>query len=210
MTPWPPRASDSHQSRLSPPASPLNRFAVLDAAGLPTSSGAYRRVTPSGAGLAPARRPLRGRLEGYSLSCHVDGRSRHELRPPATGHRPARLQPRRPGPGRHHRCAVGLRAGLHRLPDDCLSEPQVAELVKCIRRCLDCADSCTATLRVLSRQTEYDANLTRPQLQACVAACTSCGDECGRHAGMHAHCRVCAEACRRCQQACTQLLTAMT
>jgi hypothetical protein len=28
--------------------------------------------------------------------------------------------------------------------DDCLSEPQVAKLVKCIRLCLDCADSCTA------------------------------------------------------------------
>jgi hypothetical protein len=94
--------------------------------------------------------------------------------------------------------------------DDCLREPQVAELVKCIRRCLDCADSCTATLRVTSRQTEDDANLTRPQLQACVAACSSCGGECQHHAGMHAHCRVCAEACRRCQQACTQLLTAMT
>ena len=86
----------------------------------------------------------------------------------------------------------------------------MAELVKCIRLCLDCADVCTATLRVLSRQTDYDADLTRSQPQACVAACNSCGDECGRHAGMHAHCRVCAEACRRCQQACTQLLTAMT
>jgi hypothetical protein len=93
--------------------------------------------------------------------------------------------------------------------DDCLSEPQEAELVKCIRLCLDCADICTATLWVVSRQTEYDANLTRPQLQACVAACTSCRGECQRHAGTPAHCRVCAEACRRCQQACTQLLTAM-
>jgi hypothetical protein len=93
--------------------------------------------------------------------------------------------------------------------DDCLSEQQVAELVKCIRLNLDCADVCSATLRVLSRQTEYDANLTRPQLQACVAACTSCGDECQRHAQMHDHCRVCAEACRRCEQACTQLLDAM-
>jgi hypothetical protein len=93
--------------------------------------------------------------------------------------------------------------------DDDLSE-QVAELVKCIRLCLDGADVCTATLRVVSRQPEDDANLTRPQLQACVAACNSCGDECQRHAQMHAHCRVCAEACRRCEQACTQLLTAMT
>jgi hypothetical protein len=94
--------------------------------------------------------------------------------------------------------------------DDCLSEPQVAELVKCIRTCLDCADVCTATLRVLSRQTDYDANLTRPQLQACVAACRSCGDECQRHGQMHEHCRVCAEACRRCEQACNQLLAAIS
>jgi uncharacterized protein DUF326 len=93
--------------------------------------------------------------------------------------------------------------------DDCLSEQQVAELAKCIRLNLDCADICTTTLRVASRQTDYDANLTRPQLQACVAACTSCGDECQRHAQMHEHCRVCAEACRRCEQACSQLLAAM-
>ena len=94
--------------------------------------------------------------------------------------------------------------------DDCLSEEQVAELVKCIRLNLDCADICTTTLRVASRQTDYDANVTRPVLEACVAACTSCGDECERHAQMHAHCRVCAEACRRCDQACTQLLAAIS
>jgi hypothetical protein len=69
--------------------------------------------------------------------------------------------------------------------DDCLSEQNVAELVKCVRLDLDCADVYTATLRVASRQTEYDANLTRPQLQACVAACKSCGDECERHAQRH-------------------------
>jgi hypothetical protein len=85
----------------------------------------------------------------------------------------------------------------------------VAELTKCIRLCLDCADICTATLRVASRQTEYNANVTRPQLEACVAVCRSSGDECERHAEMHEHCQVCAEACRRCEQACSDLLTAM-
>ncbi|HJW62708.1 MAG TPA: hypothetical protein VJ849_04360, partial [Actinomycetes bacterium] len=53
--------------------------------------------------------------------------------------------------------------------DDCLSEETVAELTKCIRLNLDCADVCTATLRVVSRQSDYDANLTRPLLEACVA-----------------------------------------
>ena len=85
----------------------------------------------------------------------------------------------------------------------------VAELTKCIRLDLDCADVCTVTLRVASRETEYDANVTRPLLEACVAAFRSCGDECERHAEMHEHCRVCAEACRRCQQACDELLAAM-
>jgi hypothetical protein len=94
--------------------------------------------------------------------------------------------------------------------DACLSEERVGELVKCIRLDLDCADVCEATLGVLSRQTEYDANVTRPLVEACRQACKSCGDECGRHADHHQHCRVCAEACRRCEQACERLLSAMS
>ena len=94
--------------------------------------------------------------------------------------------------------------------DDCLSEENVAQLVKCIRTDLDCADICQTTGRVLSRQTEYDANVTRAVVQACIASCRPCGDECEEH-GEHgmAHCRICGEACRRCEQACQELLTAI-
>jgi len=87
-----------------------------------------------------------------------------------------------------------------------LGEPNVTEMVRCIRLCLDCADVCTATAGVTSRPAGYDANVTGPLLEACVAICKSCGDECERHARMHEHCRVCAEACRRCEQACRELL----
>jgi len=59
-----------------------------------------------------------------------------------------------------------------------LSEQNVAELVRCIRLCLDCTDVCTATAGVTSRQTDYDAKLTKPLLEACAATCKSCGDEC--------------------------------
>jgi len=90
-----------------------------------------------------------------------------------------------------------------------LSEPNVAELVKCIRLCLECTDVCGATVAVVSRLAEYDANVTVPLLEACVAICRSCGDECERHARMHEHCRVCTEACRRCERACRELLAAM-
>ena len=90
-----------------------------------------------------------------------------------------------------------------------LSEPNVAELVKCIRLCLECTDICGATVGVISRQGEYNANVATPLLEACVASCKTCGDECERHARMHEHCRVCAEACRRCERACRELLAAL-
>lgn len=93
--------------------------------------------------------------------------------------------------------------------DACLSESDVADLAKCIRLNLDCADVCVATSRVASRQTEYDANLTRAQLDSCVVACGACADECARHADHHEHCRICADSCRRCEQACNELLAAI-
>jgi hypothetical protein len=93
--------------------------------------------------------------------------------------------------------------------DACLSEGEVASLVKCIRLNLDCADICTAAVRVISRQTEYDANVTRPMLEACAEACRSCGDECDGHGAQMAHCRLCADSCRRCERACRELLAGM-
>ena len=91
-----------------------------------------------------------------------------------------------------------------------LAEQDLAEMVKCIRLCLDCVDVCTATAGVVSRQTDYDASITRPLLEACVATCKSCGDECGRHAQHHEHCRICAEECRRCEEACSAVLDAIS
>ncbi|GAA3982776.1 four-helix bundle copper-binding protein [Thermobifida alba] len=93
--------------------------------------------------------------------------------------------------------------------DACLSEDTVAELTKCIRTNLDCADLCATTGQVLSRHTGYDANLTRAVLEACAQACKACGDECARHAGHHEHCRVCAEACRRCEMVCRELIASL-
>jgi hypothetical protein len=91
-----------------------------------------------------------------------------------------------------------------------LSEPNVAEMVKCIRLCLNCTDICIATVGVVSRQVEYDATVTKALLEACTSICKSCGDECEQHAATHEHCRVCAEACRRCEQACRALLAAIS
>jgi hypothetical protein len=90
-----------------------------------------------------------------------------------------------------------------------LSEQDLAEMVKCVRLCLNCADVCTAATGIVSRQAEYDAKVARPLLESCVAICKSCGDECQRHAPHYDHCRACEEACRRCEQACRELLDIM-
>ena len=98
-------------------------------------------------------------------------------------------------------CSADTSADLH--------EQDLAEMVTCIRLCLDCTDICDATLAILSRMTEPDREVTRPLLESCIAICDSCGAECERHAKMHEHCRVCGEACRRCERACKELLTAI-
>jgi hypothetical protein len=58
-----------------------------------------------------------------------------------------------------------------------LVEPNATEMTRCIRLCLDCVDICTASIGVLSRSTHFDASVTEPLLEACVAVCKSCGDE---------------------------------
>jgi uncharacterized membrane protein len=93
--------------------------------------------------------------------------------------------------------------------DACLSEDMVADLVKCIRTDLDCADICTATGNALSRHTGFDATVTQALLQACASVCKACGNECQQHADMHEHRRICAEACRRCEVACNDLLASL-
>ena len=90
-----------------------------------------------------------------------------------------------------------------------LAEERVAEMRLCIRLCLDCADVCIATGRMVSRQTEYEPETARAEVQSCRQSCSKCADECERHAQHHEHCRLCAESCRRCEAACAALLDAI-
>jgi hypothetical protein len=94
--------------------------------------------------------------------------------------------------------------------DASVAEDDVAAMVRCIRLCLDCADACIDAARILSRQTEPDAEIQSTALNACLAACRSCAAECARHAHHHEHCRLCTEECRRCEAACAELLAALS
>jgi hypothetical protein len=93
--------------------------------------------------------------------------------------------------------------------DASLAEPDLATLVRCIRLCLDCADACVDAGRILSRQTDPDADTQLTALKACLAACRACAAECERHAEHHEHCRLSAAECRRCERACEDLLAAL-
>jgi len=90
-----------------------------------------------------------------------------------------------------------------------LAEEDVAELRRCIRFCLDCADVCIATGRMAARQTEYDPETARAEVDSCRQSCSTCAEECERHAQHHEHCRRCADSCRRCEAACSALLDAI-
>jgi hypothetical protein len=108
-------------------------------------------------------------------------------------------------------CAVSKSASIvppavPAVPDADLAEDDVREMLRCIRLCLDCADACDATGRIVTRQTAPDLRLIRAIVEACAVACLACAEECDRHAAHHEHCRLCAEACRRCKKACDDLL----
>lgn len=87
-----------------------------------------------------------------------------------------------------------------------LVEDDVAEMRTCIARCLNCADVCQATARLLSRPADSEPAVVQLLLQACVRTCASCADECARHAQHHRHCAICESVCRACVEACTALL----
>lgn len=91
--------------------------------------------------------------------------------------------------------------------DACLGDAgHLEQLRRCIVTNLDCSDVCTATVRVLTRQTDAPNDLVHAQLHACILACQICADECERHADMADHCRINAEVCRHCQERCNFLL----
>jgi hypothetical protein len=93
--------------------------------------------------------------------------------------------------------------------DACLAEESVAELRRCIRLNLDCADLCAMIGRIVTRGTGLNEGLLAEIINTCALVCRLCGDECGRHASRHEHCRICAQACRSCAEACNEAIRSL-
>jgi hypothetical protein len=90
--------------------------------------------------------------------------------------------------------------------DACVADPGAAHLGRCAGAALNCADVATAVVRVLSRPTAYEVDMTKVALQALIETCRVGYEECTTHALENEACRVCADACRRCAQHCRHLL----
>jgi hypothetical protein len=93
--------------------------------------------------------------------------------------------------------------------DACLEEDDPAELRRCIRLNLDCAEICTLTAKLIARPGPQDPDLLRTQLVACATACRACAAECEAHAEHMEHCRICAESCNACAEACDRMKGAL-
>jgi hypothetical protein len=91
-----------------------------------------------------------------------------------------------------------------------LAEEEFDELRTCAAWCLNCADVCDVTARVLSRPAHSDQLVIQRLLEACVRACENSAEECARHAHHHRHCAICEGVCRACAKACDALLEAQT
>lgn len=77
------------------------------------------------------------------------------------------------------------------------------DMATCIRTCMDCADVCSITAKMLARPAPRGQAWQKLVL-ACAAICAECADECEKHDDLC--CRACAEACRECEKACQQLI----
>ena len=108
---------------------------------------------------------------------------------------------------KNHECieaCVACLVACEMCSDACLAESDNAMLVACIRLDRDCAEVCSAAVRVMARGGPLTAILCR----ACADACDACAAECNKHASKHDHCRICAEACRKCAEACRTMAAA--
>lgn len=81
----------------------------------------------------------------------------------------------------------------------CLDEPKVADMARCIRLDMDCAEICWGASAFMSRGSQFAHDYCR----LCAEVCEACGEECRKHEPDH--CQRCAEACEQCAEECRRM-----
>ena len=100
------------------------------------------------------------------------------------------------------RCATSCTA----CADECLDEPELADMRHCIRLNLDCADVVGTIARLLSRRGEPDLSTLRACLEAGTSIANACASETLKHASSYEYCRLTAEICAACGRECEEAL----
>jgi hypothetical protein len=86
----------------------------------------------------------------------------------------------------------------------------IDRLRSCFSLCLDTADICGTTGKLLTRNLDSDPEVLRAILEACARASATCGAECLRYGAVHALCKTCADTCHDCERECDRLLQQLT
>lgn len=84
--------------------------------------------------------------------------------------------------------------------DACLNEDNVKMVADCIKLNIDCADTCSLGIRLLSR----NSGISESIISMCADICAKCAEECETHD--HDHCKKSAEICRNCEDICKTYL----
>jgi hypothetical protein len=87
-------------------------------------------------------------------------------------------------------CLDTYKECIERCEDCAYNRCAPGNMATCTRLCIDCGAVCSTCITLLSRGSEFVAEL-----------CDACAGECEKHPNMD-HCRRCAEACRRCAEQC--------
>jgi len=91
----------------------------------------------------------------------------------------------------------------------CADADLTENMARCAAMCSNTADVATAMMRMMMRPNGYEASVTMPMLEACVAMGSACAAECRMHSEMHDHCRICAMACDAMVAACSAMMATM-
>lgn len=86
--------------------------------------------------------------------------------------------------------------------DAFISERDEASLALAIEACLNCAEVCARTMKVLVAHSHHTDDEIRAQLAECIAACKTCAKEAAKHCDQHEHCWICVKCCEECLRVC--------
>ena len=84
----------------------------------------------------------------------------------------------------------------------CMREPNVEEMLSCIKLDLECASICRTAVQFMTLESNHANSIC----QLCADVCIACAEECEKH--HNDHCRECAVICRECAAECMSMTAA--